>query len=273
MPQEGAQRGLVMLPELVSREIADLGELIHKNMAFSRRLIAYFDESGKLHDSTCVVFGGCVFDPPVLEAVLAGWLVRLRQDGLEATSMKEAVWLRGTFASWKGQEARRDALLLDLAAMIQSRMLRIASTIHTAEFIALPETDRRRLGNDPQYAAFEACVRGIWDLPERCLVHIVCDLSEEYSARTVALFHKLRRLNEVARLTCPLITFADDHLEPGLQMADMVAYCARAELLKATTPVPPIVERLIGIFGMADQKASTMYYRYGSLGLGHGELE
>lgn len=197
-------------------------------MTATHQLTAYFDESGEFQNSEYAVVGGCVFKKEDIPPIHSRWRMRLNDEGIDYTSMKDALRFSGIYESWAGQEQRRDALLLDLAqVLVSSPMLRVWSTVTSAEFQALPSGIRERLGRDPHYCAFETCLCGVVKLPN-VQVHTVWDLSEEYSATTVKLFNAFRRKNPIAKQRCPAISFCDDRFEHGLQMADMISYCARA---------------------------------------------
>jgi hypothetical protein len=77
----------------------------------------------------------------------------------------------------------------------------------------------------------------------------------------------------LAKKSCYALTFGDDDRLPGLQAADMVAFCSRAEHLQHAFPLDPIVEELIGILWTSDRKSGQLIYRSDGAGLGHGEIE
>jgi hypothetical protein len=233
----------------------------------------FFDESGKLSSSEIVVFGGFVALGNSLMEFGPKWTNRLQQDGLSYISMKEAVNWRGPFESWSNLPERRDRLLADLASLVcAAPLMRMASYMTTAKFKALPEPDRKIYG-DPQYCCFEACILGCLQGRSDFSLNITCDLSEEYSEKCVKLFHKLRARNPVIRARCPGISFLDDRSFMALQVADMIAYCARAERLPDRSRELPVVSRLIELFASQDRQYGELNYRVGSMGLGYGEIE
>jgi len=105
------------------------------------------------------------------------------------------------------------------------------------------------------------------------LLHIVCDLSEEYSEKCIKLFHKLRARNSLIKARCFGISFADDARHGGLQAADLIAYCSRADHLRATWEPEPIVEELITILATHKSPARWFVWKARAGGIGHGELE
>lgn len=69
------------------------------------------------------------------------------------------------------------------------------------------------------------------------------------------------------------LAFADDEVHAGLQIADMIAYCSRADAIRSVKTPDPIVEELIALFSSQDIEVGAVSYRLGGIGLGHGELE
>jgi uncharacterized protein DUF3800 len=129
------------------------------------------------------------------------------------------------------------------------------------------------LGNDLQYCGLETCIRGALAHFTDSALHTICDLSEQYAQTCVALFNKLRAKSAECKARCIAITFADDTQTPGLQAADMVAYCARANAVRSTIAVEPIVDKIIALFEDAESERKYFVYRVGGAGLGHGEFE
>jgi hypothetical protein len=125
-------------------------------------LNGYFDESGKLGDTEIVSFGGCYGVHEGTKKLNELWELRLRQDEIRHTSMKEAIHFQGPYLKWYGSadgEQKRDNLLRDLArAIIASGMLVISSPMPRRGFEALSQAERKEFWNDPQYSSFEACV-------------------------------------------------------------------------------------------------------------------
>jgi hypothetical protein len=188
--------------------------------------------------------------------------------------MKDAIHFHGPFVNWKRDVQRRDALLFDLAELLsKAPIMRVASPMTTADFKALPDTQRKKLGNNIAYCGFEACIQGMLNQGPNLALHIACDLSEEYAKQCLTLFNKIRVRNEDIKSRCFAITFADDKQHLGLQVADMVAYCARAETLAPTTAPELIIERIIELFRSQRTEVGTLLYRADGPGLGYGELE
>ena len=86
--------------------------------------------------------------------------------------------------------------------------------------------------------------------------------------------HKMRRLRPDIKARCVGIAFADDENHAGLQAADLIAYCARAEVLAKNDNEPaPIVREVIEMFNAQDQSEHAVVYRVEGKGLGDGEFE
>jgi hypothetical protein len=102
----------------------------------------------------------------------------------------------------------------------------------------------------------------------------VCDLSTDYSEKCVKAFHKIRYGNAEVKSRCVGIGFADDEVQTGLQFADLVAYCARAEALRdAGIKAPhPLVEEIITLFRTQDIEKNEVEYRLQGNGLGDGKI-
>jgi hypothetical protein len=225
--------------------------LRHSMDSFSELLVPCIDESGKLADSRTVALAGCANTQDGWEAFRQEWIVRLRADGISHFSMKEAMHFRGPFSDWHGELDRthkRDKLLRDLAKLIGEKTFRFACAPSAADFNTLPAEQRKRLGNDVHYAGFEGCFEAVVGQYPHAALHIICDLSEEYSERCVKLFHKLRNKNASAKMRCFGISFLDDERHAGLQAADLIAYCVRATHCGAATEaiVQNLHEMLLG---------------------------
>jgi hypothetical protein len=186
--------------------------------------------------------------------------------------MKDAMNLRGTFETWHDRIDDRDSLLLTLSKLAAEAFI-VVAPMSTDDFKALPQTQREKLGGNPQYCGFEVSIKGLLrEYPSRG-IHLVCDLSEEYAEKCIRLYHRLRARDQDAKNRCFAITFADDRNTPHLQAADLVAYCSRANHMRSNRPVEPIVEQVIAILGLNRSSTNYFVYRAGGEGLGAGEFE
>ena len=234
-------------------------------------LSAFLDESGKFSNKEVVGLAGLVGESQHWHEFQTKWLARLTEDGLNYSSMKNALYFTGEFESWRGDELRRDALLHDLCQLIlEQPLLRIVAIVKSSDFKRLPEVEQKRLGNDPIYAAFEGMVVQILASAPDATLHICYDLSEEYSEKCVKLFHKLRVLVPLAKDRCAAIAFADDTLHAGIQAADMMASCLRSEHTPSESPAE-IVLKLAERFRTQGRRVYNQFV-YSILELGQGEL-
>src|SRR4029077_13007172 len=64
-------------------------------------MVAAFDESGQLHDSKMVVFGGCAADPDQWGALATKWKQLLDAAGLPYTHMRSAMGYNGVYTGWR----------------------------------------------------------------------------------------------------------------------------------------------------------------------------
>lgn len=230
---------------------------------------SYFDESGKFKDhNDYVVFGGIVGRIDENSAFTRKWEELLGTD-VTHVSMKDAMRLETPFRGWS--ETRRDELLVECAKLIKSRSgMTFVSEISKIEFATLPENLRRKL-KDPIYGGFEVCMRSlVHEFPNHDLC-LCCDESEEYASTCLKIYQtvKSRSLDLKPRLAS--LTFGDDTKFPGLQAADMVAYCAN-RVLRESFNAPPIVRVIQGI--LRAEKGNKQHLIYADTSsLGSGILE
>lgn len=257
----------------VGRAIYSVGRMMTQTIQ-GEQWTAFFDESGKLSDSAIVAFGGCAGPMDATIEFGREWEAFLVNNGLTHTSMKEAIHFHGPYEGWKNNAARRNEVLRGLAKMVaDSALLMIATPMTADEFKKLPQLRREQFWNDLEYAGLEACTMAVISQRPNIFVNTVCDLSTDYSEKCVKLYHKLRGRNDAIKSRCIAITFADDERTSGLQAADMIAYCARADHQRQSKPPKPIVEELIKILGTHGTRADWFVWKAEGEGLGHGEIE
>jgi hypothetical protein len=245
------------------------------------RAIASFDESGKYTDTSGVfVFAGLAAYTQNLTEIHNAWLPLLQDASLSHMSMKDAMDFKGGFLPFRDREAERDNLLRSLARVIADRrdLVLLASPYETSsarEFNRLTVAQRKLMLGNPYYAAFEACVLGALEQLPRALIHVVCDIAEEYSETVLKAFHKMRKQNQTVKERCLGISFQDDTWYPPLQVADMLAYCERKKLLAETgEPIPSVIQDMLEILTIDSVQERSVRYRFHgeSGGIGHGEL-
>jgi hypothetical protein len=257
----------------VNQAIESVGRMMTQTIQ-GEQWTAFFDESGKLANSEVVAFGGCVGPTNATAEFSHDWEAFLVHNGLMYTSMKDAMHFRGPYLGWKDNPGKRDAVLRGLAQLLaDSKLLMIATPMTTAEFKALPQSQRDKFWNDVEYAGLEACTISVLSQSPRIFVNAICDLSEEYSEKCVKLFHKLRARDEVIKTRCVAITFADDTRTSGLQAADMIVYCARANHQRSTIPPDPLIDELVSILASHGTSENSFVWRAEGKGLAHGEIE
>jgi hypothetical protein len=251
------------------------GKVLEKERTLMGIFIASFDESGKLADSSCVAFGGCLASVEDSLSMSHAWDAILREHGIEYVRMTEALNCRGEFDGWKGKRLQeRNRLLKSLVTLGQSRVaMFVCAPMSCEEFKALPEGQRRRLKN-PQYCGFESCVTVLTQNASRLghKLQLHCDSSEEYSETCITLYHKLRMRDQLVRDTCISITFAEDKEYPMLQLADVYASCVRQNAVRKVSRPDPLVDELLAIFGKGGQCGGSVLYPAGT-GLGSAIVE
>jgi Protein of unknown function (DUF3800) len=235
-------------------------------------LAAFFDESGKLADTKVVAFAGCIAGYPEWEVMGNKWMALIRGK-VAYVSMKDAIHFTGPFEGWRNRVDERDALLEQLAELaIDHISYWIPFVMTEDDFNRLPQSQRKQF-KSPSYMGFEACVRAIADHNKNQQFVVIYDSSEEYSALCLKMYHRMRRQNPNVKEHCASITFAEDQRLPPLQLADMMAYCSRANTLKDRQPIPPIVERLYSILNKYECVGRyDLVYRHED-DLGEGSIE
>ncbi len=226
---------------------------------------AYFDESGKLKDpnSEIVCFGGFAGPFKQTFAFVNKWDKCIKDAGLASTSMKEAIHFNGPYHGWKtaeGGPAKRDHVLRTLAHILaDSGLLIITAPMTSAEFNAKPDWERKKFWDDLEYCGFEACINAVLHHAASLMLHVTCDLSEQYAEKCITLYNLLRKSDPLVKSRCMALTFGDDTHHSGLQAADMIAYCSRAEHMTAE-PKHPIIQEIIGILRSPDRQVASFVY-------------
>ena len=122
----------------------------------------------------------------------------------------------------------------------------MASAVMTDAYKALNKSRKAEHGDDPQYAMFRTCVEGLLKAEPVAEYVVVCDLSEQFACGCIKMFNKIRHSGlHQAKDRLFGIMFADDTVHPGVQAADMVAYCARQDARRGVEKPFPVVDVLI----------------------------
>ena len=215
-------------------------------------VLACFDESGKFRDTEMTTFGGVMIRRTDF---CHSWRQQLQEYSLPYTSMKDAMSFSGPFKPWGDMadgKLKRDELIRRFGKLLlESGVIRTHSTIPSVEFNTLSRADKKSLGGDPQYACFQACIMGLLTQFPDAQIHILCDLSTQYSEKCLKLYHKLREREPLVKDRTSGICFGDDEVHSGLQAADMVTYCARSKETKGI-PVHPLVQEISQWFAGQD---------------------
>lgn len=194
-------------------------------------LIGAFDESGKLDDTEHVSFAGFVAKPAKWEEFREEWRRLLRPHKIKYWKTCDAVHMNGGYARFRKREKDLRTLITKLAELICKYAIEAMSgSISTSEFKQLSQDARKKL-KDPQYCAFESCVRMLVSSAEvdpGDTFTLVCDDSDEYAEHCLKLYTRLQKSTVISKRIVGLC-FADDKKYEPLQAADLLAFCERAE--------------------------------------------
>jgi hypothetical protein len=109
-------------------------------------------------------------------------------------------------------------------------------------------------------------------LPKNAELHVICDSAEEYSGQILELYLRMRvRVKEFKR-QCVAITFAEDHMFPPLQLADIVAYCCRQREQLDEDQRPGVVNYILDKMESSGTATAYLTYTANAAGLGDGIL-
>lgn len=187
---------------------------------------------------------------------------------MEFISMKDAINCKGNCTKWKDRTADRDTLLRDLAAIIKMLVpVAVGTATSTNEFKAQNSKAKTAFLKNPIYACIEGCIRTALTAIPKEQVQLCLDNSEEYALECLRIYHKLRKHDPEFKRRCTLIAFGEDEKLPGLQVADMIAYCERSRLSPNTSP--PIVGELLRLLSPTEPKIGSLSYS-GGRSIGEG---
>ena len=156
---------------------------------------------------------------------------------------------RGPFEKWGDRRIERNELLLRLAKILHRSVLYYACAHENVHwFNILPSGIKARVKN-PVYEGFKECLlNAVRSLPGSTKLHMVCELSTDYSVEFLRLFNRLRSDDVKVREGIPALTFSSTKRYIALQAADMYASCRRQEELKPTGR-DPVIDQLLSVFG------------------------
>jgi len=243
----------------------DLLQLPNDEVPYMAAFKVYCDESGKLADSKVVMFAGSVFLEDEVKAFNRKWSNILASAKIAYLKMSEAMSFGGEFKGWKDRSKDRDDVLEGFGKLLrESTIFHVVFTMDTAKFNSLDHKTRITLKN-PIYAAFDGMIKALVAgtaqrrTPEDQF-HLIYDLCDEYSERCLKLFDKIRTTHSPLKPLFPSLTFADDVDFPGLQAADIVAYCGKEEFKYGVGNCTGIIGRLLEISGSNDVEPGEVVF-------------
>jgi Protein of unknown function (DUF3800) len=239
----------------------------------------YLDGSGKINDpgSDHVVLAGVVFHAEAMEKFGPAWgdcfrkharlVGRKCPNHLHTT---EAYRCAGEFEGWKPEQVQ--SLLLDLATLTRDQCSNlIAAPANKKDFLALPDSFRRKLRSVGELS-FEICLNElIASLGETDQIHIACDDEESEAMKMYALLNRYKLRYQSRRDRIAAICFADDRCFPALQAADLFAYTERREMDRILNSPAAEQDPLYKQFTANGQSLCEYQWSLGKDGLGSAE--
>ena len=124
-------------------------------------LRSYMDESGSFGDPeiAAVSRGGVVLSTESSEAFEKEWKAILEEQNISWLHMKDFAHSQGEFKNWKGDKRRRDKFMGELMDVMYRHIEGyLAATMYIHHFNALTDEQKSRIGDNPYYPCFMACV-------------------------------------------------------------------------------------------------------------------
>lgn len=260
-----------LIAESIGRCLNCTGREILRMAIFS----GCFDESGKLCDSPWVVFAGYVALVDEWAGFIHRWNARLIKDGLAYFSMKECMNFKGQFRDGDWTDDRRTSLVLDLAALLANvpDIDAIVSPMCVAKFKSLADTEQSSFKN-PQYMAFEACVRGMDQMTQADdVLNLICADEQQLAIGCYKLLNVLKARDSGIRKKVAGICFVNDEKYPPVQAADLLAYVARTQIdVNSPHHISDSMLKIWQALSEPFEQPKVSVLRYGTEGLGHGEF-
>jgi len=215
----------------------------------------YADESGKLAQSDYTSFCGYVGHASEWERVSSEWnSVRLAW-GVPPLHMRCVMfpdrsgcdrWAE-TKEQWgEAWEAKRDRMLAQFAHLIlYCNLACVGSVVDSAHFRSMPDSRFKRQHKDPVFLSFYTLLMESLDKVDRvdkCLsVSLIIDDEAQYGMECYRVLNELKETFPRVRNRVSALTLGNDAVYPGLQIADMIAYEARARMVAklADQNIPP----------------------------------
>jgi Protein of unknown function (DUF3800) len=200
-------------------------------------LNAYFDESGKHHEHPVVTLTAVCVSQPNLAAFDNAWNALLRQYGLRALHMVDAMKNRKLSPNVPAQtsDERVDAMKPFADCINRNLEYGLVQAIDVRGFNALSKGMRAGLGSpdDPYFIAFQRAILEMIDcIHSDDRISLVCDYDNATAWDCFRHWKGVRNSHDLIRKMTISLAFADDEYFPALQAADMVAYLARLEAVR-----------------------------------------
>jgi len=201
----------------------------------------YADASGKLGKSDYTSFCGYVAHISEWKSFTFEWENRRFKWQVPPIHMSHIMhpedhpeWLK-VKALWGADwEAKRDAMLLDLAATVgRAAIVCVGAVVDAAYFrkIADADPDFKSLFKDTIYLALHTLVKqGIEKtevVDKYSPISLVLDDDQEFSVMCYKLLQSMKRDNAKVKERIHSLAFVNDESFPGVQAADVVAYESR----------------------------------------------
>lgn len=187
----------------------------------------YIDESGRAGDTEFVGMGACDADPKDWEEFEKRWRIVLEENNAPYLHMKEFAGCRDAFKGWT--ELQRRKLMSDcLYTLVDTEIIMMSAVVRSSDFDRLLPSTREALG-DPYFCCFQECLYGSalagYLESDGEKVDVVYSQQDEFKGRFSAIFEGWKDYYSAgAGSNLGHLSFADMRSNPGLQLADLLAY-------------------------------------------------
>lgn len=220
----------------------------------------FVDGAGKPQPEQYVAYCGYLIENGAAEEFFSRWQKLLWDEFIPSLSMKECRNWRGEAwelkrRQWGEQaDAKRQALLMSLADVVSdSRVFAFGHAVNTSAC-------RAKQIEPTEYYLFVKLLESLFQLqgPQDLELIVVVDEEESAAERIYKFYRKLRLERKDLANQIKLIGIGDDRAIPGLQAADMLAYCTVAELKRrVSSPDSPPDELWVRLMKGVNQRALT----------------
>jgi hypothetical protein len=194
---------------------------------------AYVDESG--HQAQPGYYGVAGFIGSAYQwgRFTTKWTKTLSEAGVPYLHMREFAHSVDGFRGWSGDPRREQLMAGVVQAITHGRLTAVGSALRTADFNALAEGERTRLGGSPYYGCLQDVLYGFaltaQNMPAGEILTIIVD-HNDYEHRAQQMYQLLRQRGAPYDRLAPALQFADMRQTPGIQAADVLAYEVVKEL-------------------------------------------